>query len=235
MTEAVFAALSAQGLNLQAVFAVAALPAAIREALPDTDAGEPFAQLILIGNAGPALWRAVEATNITSADPIDDFSTQAVCRWLDGLAGGGERQMLYPGTAPVGLQTLGNVAGWHHPSPFMVGIQPHWGTWFAYRAVVLANTRLPISAPVHTTSPCNACGDRPCVRACPAAAMASGRFSLEACLDYRRAPDSACARTCVARLRCPVGAEHRYPEAQIRHAYTHSLRMIRGHEPEREN
>jgi len=220
-----FVPLNAVGLNLQAVFQMDMLPVEMRDA---SMAG--YAQLILIGNAGPALGRAALTAAMDADHPIDTFSTQAVCRWLDSLSGGGERLVLYPGEAPVGLQRLGALAGWHHPSPFMVGIQPQWGTWFAYRVVVLANTALAPTSPLQTRSPCTSCTDRPCVSACPAGAMADGRFSLDACLAWRRASGSSCEQSCMARLACPVGAEHRYDAAQIHHAYGQSLSMIRRFE-----
>lgn len=226
MNADVFAPLDAVGLNLQAVFPVTSLPAAMRDA---TMAG--FAQLILIGNAGPALGRAALAAAMDPTHPIDAFSVHVVSLWLDTVPGGATRCVRYPGATPVGLQTLGALAGWHHPSPFMVGIQPGWGTWFAYRVAVLANTALPATPPLQTCSPCDSCAQRPCVRACPAKAMAQGVFSLDACLQWRRSPGSSCARTCAARLACPVGTEHRYDSAQIHHAYEQSLEMIRAFKP----
>lgn len=222
MNAARFAPLDAAGLNLQAVFPVAFLPAAMRDKTVDG-----FAQLILIGNAGPTLGRAALSAAMDPDHPIDVYSVNVVSRWLDTLPGGRERHVMYPGETPVGLQALGELAGWHHPSPFMVGIQPGWGTWFAYRVAVLANTSLPPTSPLQTRSPCEACVDRPCVSTCPARAMAGGRFSLDDCLRWRRAAGSSCEHTCLARLACPVGIGHRYDEAQIRHGYGQSLRMIR--------
>jgi len=223
MSADLFVPLNAVGLNLQAVFPVATLPAHMRDAAMDG-----FAQLILIGNAGPALGRAALAAAMDPTHPIDAFSVDVVSQWLDTVPGGAIRSVRYPGETPVGLQALGALAGWHHPSPFMVGIQPRWGTWFAYRVAVLANTALTATPPLQTRSPCDSCAQRPCVRACPAKAMAQGAFSLDACLRWRRSPGSSCEQTCVARLACPVGAEHRYDNAQIHHAYGQSLRMIRA-------
>lgn len=219
-----FSALDRAGLNLQAVFDLARLPAKLRERLPGPPAA--FRQLILIGNAGPTLWRAVCAEGICSADPIDDFSIRHVTRWFAQHCHGHHSHRLYPGNAPVDLQTLGRLAGWHHPSPFKIGIHAERGTWFAYRVALLADTHLPLTTAPATPSPCTACKDTPCITACPADAMAGGNFALDACIGYRRQSDSRCASTCLARLACPVGAAHRYDTAQIHHGYTHSLRMI---------
>lgn len=221
-----FAALDAAGLNLQAVFEFSALPADVRAGVAACAPGTTYRQLILIANAGPAMWAALQAARVPGPDPMDDYSRTTVEAWCRDAPGNPHRLLLYPGDAPLGLQRLGELAGWHHPSPFMVGIQPGWGSWFGYRVALLADTALPPTPRVEAPSPCASCSDRPCVAACPGAALAPV-FSLDACLDWRLRPCSSCAETCLARLACPVGAEHRYPEAQIRHSYGGSLAMIR--------
>ena len=227
MSGADFGALDAAGLNLQAVFDVDALPPALAGRLhAQVDPARRFRQLILIGNAGPALWHAVHAAGMTTPDPIDDFSVRCVMRWLAARWAGVAVHRLYPGEAPIDLQGLGRLAGWHHDSPFKVGIQPGWGTWFAYRVALLADTALAPSAPLTTASPCASCTDTPCIAACPAGAMADGGFALDACIGYRQRAGSRCATRCVARMRCPEGAAQRYPDAHIHHVYAHSLRMI---------
>ena len=134
--------------------------------------------------------------------------------------------LLYPGDGPIGLQALGCLAGWHHESPFRVGVNAEWGPWFAYRAVALTDADLPPSVPMSGTSPCASCTASPCVAACPAGALADKDFSLQKCIAYRRQPDSRCRITCVARTRCPVRPEHRYDDAQIAHSYSRSMAMI---------
>jgi hypothetical protein len=59
--------------------------------------------------------------------------------------------------------------------------------------------------------------------------MAGGIFSLPKCADYRKLAGSACAHTCLARLACPIGSEHRYDAEQLRHSYAISLQTIRKH------
>ena len=227
MPEADFAALDAVGLNLRAVFALDQLPDALRDALRnECDAARNYSQLLLIGNGGRAMWQAILREGGRSADPIDDFSVRAVRRWLAAQASGRSYEIVYPGERLVGLQSLGECAGWHFASPFMVGINERWGTWFAYRVAVLANTDFEPTRPVPGESPCTACRPRPCVSACPGKAIEDSGFNLADCVRYRLRADSACQTTCMARLACPVRAEHRYDDEQIRHAYTISLRFI---------
>ena len=223
MPEADFAALDAVGLNLRAVFALDQLPDALRN---ECDPARNYSQLILIGNGGRAMWQAILREGGRSADPIDDFSVREVRRWLAAQASGRSYEIVYPGERLVGLQSLGECAGWHFASPFMVGINERWGTWFAYRVAVLADTDFEPTRPVPGESPCTACRPRPCVSACPGKAIEDSGFNLADCVRYRLRADSACQTTCMARLACPVRAEHRYDDEQIRHAYTISLRFI---------
>ncbi len=112
---------------------------------------------------------------------------------------------------------------------FKVGIDPVWGTWFAYRAAILTDTALPPSAPVHTAHPCETCVDKPCIAACGAGALAGGEFNFPACTAGRLDHASPCALGCTARSACPVGAEHRYADSQVRHSAAGSLAYIRQH------
>jgi len=219
--------LDAVGFNLHAVFDLATLPAAVLEPLAGHD--PRYRQLILLGHGGRRLWEAVRASGIESANPIDDFTLRTVGEWAAEQLPGRVWEAVYPAhdsARPVGLQALGKLAGWHHDSPFMVGINAQWGSWFAYRAVLLAESDFTPTPRVDCGAPCPACAAKPCIVACPAGAMGDGRFDLKRCLDYRSSPESRCALACVARNTCPVAPEHRYPEAQIAHSYGRSLRLM---------
>ena len=232
--------LDAAGLNRQAVFALAELPADIRASLEGIAPLAGYRQLILIGHGGRRLWECVKASGIRSADPIDDFTVRTIAQCFTAHLPDNRYQLLYPSRHPLGLQQLGALAGWHHASPFRVGIDAEWGSWSAYRAVVLADTRFPVQAPVDPRAspcfcgrstptsghPCHSCRTQDCIAACPAGALSDGQFKLERCLAYRKLANSVCRTTCQARLACPVGAEHRYTNEQISHSYRISLRMI---------
>ena len=211
------------GLNRQHVFDLANLPPEVIATLGDTT---PYRQLILIGHGGKALWECVKAAGMVGADPIDDYSVQAVQRCFAEHLPANRYRIVFPGEQPVALQQLGKLAGWHHAAPFMVGIDPEWGTWYAYRAVVLADTHFCPFLAVDRNRPCDSCQTRPCVSACPAGAMNQEGFALEKCLAYRQRGDSHCRHTCLARVACPVGSQHRYDDEQMRHSYSISLQII---------
>lgn len=222
-----FGALDRAGLNLHAVLDLDDLPADIVVPLRRRfDAACRHRQLILIGHAGTALWAALKASAIDSDDPIDEFTVRTVEQWFAAQFPGQRHALVYPGAFPVGLQSLGRIAGWHHASPFMVGIDAQWGSWFAYRAVLLADTGLPPSPPRRGESPCPRCAEKACIAACPGGALAGGTFALEKCLAYRKATASRCKATCLARLACPVGSAHRYCDEQMHHVYSRSMKAI---------
>lgn len=232
MSRAVFpaAAFARDGLNRQAIFDLSALPADIVAALGPTSADDR--QLILLGHAGRRLWDCVQAVGGDSADPIDDYTVRCIAQHFAAHLPGSRYRILYPGPRPLGLQRLGALAGWHHATPFKVGIDAAWGSWFAYRAVVLAASDFRPSAPVDrdngsSSHPCDACAEKTCIAHCPADALAGGSLLLAKCLAYRRQPQSACQFTCLARVACPVGSEHRYSDAQLHHTYARSLALIR--------
>ena len=241
MTEVpLLAALARAGLNLHAVFAVDALPAPLRAALAAAKAPETLPRVWLIGHGGRALWARVSAERarggLPTAHPIDAWSVRCVREALAAHCPAARAHFLYPqpleAPAALDLQRFGALAGWHHPTPFMVGINAAWGTWFAYRALLLTDAPLEPTPRIDTVSPCLSCVARPCRAACPAGALgapadAAARFDLGCCVDYRLETDSACAQTCRARLACPVAPQHRYDDAQLAHCYGESLRMLR--------
>ena len=229
MTQDVFSELDDVGLQLHAVFELDGLPSDIRTQWQEFTNGGAFSQLILIGNAGPMLWSAGKAAAMTSSQPIYGFSGEARSSWFSRHFGACTHQIIYPGSSTIGLQRLGSLAGWHNASPFKVGINQEWGTWFAYRVALLANTTLAITNARQSPSPCDQCDEKPCIAACPAQAMSSGEFKLDSCIDYRTQAGSRCGESCISRLNCPVGSIHRYDPEQIAHGYSQSLSMILHH------
>lgn len=232
---AVFGPLAEQGLSLQAVWDIDTLPADVLQGLCLSAAERAsWRQLVLIGHHGRAFWEALQRRGMHGSDPVDTFVAECVRRWMAASLPGHRWWLVFPGERPVGLQRLGELAGWHQPSPFRVGVDAEWGSWFAYRAVLLTDTALPVTPRRQQSSPCLSCSAQPCVAACPAGALVAGRpevaaagFGLRACIDHRLRPASPCQDRCLARLACPVGEQARYSEAQIAYHYLQSLPAIR--------
>ena len=217
------------GLNCHAVFNLADLPPEARAILSERcPQSANYRQLLLIAHGGRNFWQALQTAGITSEHPVDDFTVASIKGFFTTEHPDAAYDVIYPGCYIISLQELGKLAGWHHPSPFMVGINATWGSWFAYRAVVLANTDFPVTVPVTSPSPCASCDDKPCISSCPAKALDDGEFHLLKCITYRKQADSACKNTCIARVRCPVAREHRYSKAQIQYHYGRSMKIIRN-------
>jgi epoxyqueuosine reductase len=224
------AILNDAGLNCHAVFGIANLAEEVKAILfARCPQAKDYQQLILIGHAGTAFWRSLNERVAEPADqahPVDTFTVAVAEQFFQTEHPAVSWEIVYPGAYTVSLQEVGKLAGWHHASPFMVGVNAHFGSWFAYRALVLANTALPVTATVVSESPCVTCEATPCISACPARALDDGKFHLEKCLGYRQQADSQCKNTCLARRACPVGSEHRYSDEQMHYHYGRSMKMI---------
>lgn len=223
--------LAEQGLNLQAVFAMSSLPDAIHQTLEQaiTEAGANpglFRQLLLLGHGGRRLWECVAAAGHDTANPIDDYSVGCIRDFFASECPTADYRILYPGESLVPLQQLGQLAGWHFPSPFMVGVNSAWGSWYAYRALVVASTDFATSMVPGWQSPCEPCTGKPCMAACPAGAATPQGLDMERCISFRKQQGSPCQRQCLARLACPVGEAHRYTREQLEYHYQLSYRTL---------
>ena len=215
------------GLNLFAVFNIQDLPQAIQTSIQEVN-DDSYQQLMIFGHGGKTMWQALQDSPFKSdKDPVDNFSLQAIQRYFEREHQGAHYQVIYPSEQDlIPLQKLGALAGWHHESPFRIGINQEFGSWFAYRVVVLANTNLELTQPITTASPCENCVDKPCIPACPAGALKRGKLSLQTCINYRLEEHSKCQATCLSRITCPIAQNNRYTKKQISYHYGVSLETI---------
>ena len=217
------------GLNLFAVLDCAALPAGVATTM--TAAGIPldhYSRLVLTGHGGRRFWQKLEEFGWHTVDPVDHYSLAVTQHFIDDYLGTPPVLLIYPAEYLLPLQQLGELAGWSHPSPLGLGINPVYGLWFAYRTAFLTNDQLPLTQSPVTQSPCATCAGKPCITACPAGAVQNpGQFNMSACATFRLGARSACGDRCLARMACPVGPQHRYTLEQIQYHYRHSLTEIR--------
>ncbi len=245
-----FPELAKSGLNLQAAFTISDLPPELINTLSEACAEmDQYRQVILLGHAGRDFWQALLTAKktskqtsslgkgelIASDNPVDSFTLQQVDSYFQQEYPAAKYQCLYPGDQPVDLQAFGRLAGWHGDSPFRLGVNKQWGSWYAYRALVLIDKLPSFDEPCQVktsssqASPCTDCSPKPCVAACPVGALGQthSTFKLQACLDYRVQPGSACSHQCLARSDCPVGKQHKYDQEQMQYHYGVSLEMIK--------
>lgn len=192
--------------------------------------------LLLLANAGPVFWQALQASPIkNNQDPIDDFSVSVAQEFQAKFLGSNTFNQLYPTPAKrshVPLMRLGGLAGWNIPSPLGLGLHPQYGPWSAYRVAWLTQSaQLPkeflitpeqfksidLNALHNAAELCVGCA-APCVTACPANAVKLGEFfNTEACYNHRLPETSECHVHCAARRACPIGQEHQYENEQLAH------------------
>jgi len=220
--------LNSQGLNLQSVFNISELPNPLQEQLKELVGDlQNYKQLILIAHGGKEMWNALHEDVWQTEQPIDQATMNTVQHWFTQNYPGKSHRFIYPSNQPINLQALGELAGWHYPSPFLVGINNVWGSWFAYRAVLLSNTEIDLTPKLESQSPCDSCQSKICVELCPAQACAVGSFDMDACLTYRKSENSKCQKTCLARVACPVAKPHKYSKKQMQYHYGISMKVIK--------
>ena len=210
-----------EGLNLQAVFKLSQLPDGIKEDIDRYAPGaEAYQYLIVLASAGSEFWRNMRQSKEGGSDPVDSF----FIRCAENIFEGEDYNIIYPGN-----HFLPELAGWHHDSTMGLGIHPEFGLWFAYRGLVLSNSEfIPYSESSESAgSPCETCRFKFCVQVCPANAVTTDGYRVQACKDYRLASKSLCQTRCVSRQACPIGKEHRYLLEQLQYHYGFSLAAIR--------
>lgn len=177
----------------------------------------PAETIVLLGFTGGLQWEVYRCSAEASdrmPDPLD--------RWSRRVIGSLAREFgaidIYPnGSVPQPpFQRLATRCEPVHRSPIGLLIHPEWGLWHAYRGALVLAERIELPSFSRSANPCDACGEKPCLSACPVDAFRAGAFNLKACVDHvRSAAGSDCReRGCAARRACPVGVRYRYAQQQ---------------------
>jgi len=180
---------------------------------PDAADGVPGAPatLLLVGNAGPAMWRAFKSAGMGSLDAWVRGTVDRVAAICDAAP-------LYPFDGPPFLpfQRWAQRAEPVHPSPIGVLIHPDYGLWHAWRAALAIGDRLELPAPDERPSPCGSCAEKPCLATCPVGAFTPSGYDVPSCAAHIDSPagGDCLLEGCRARRACPVGTAWRYGTAQ---------------------
>jgi len=170
--------------------------------------------IIIIGNAGPDMWRAFSAARRDEPNPLDSWTR----RIIDPLADAVGARAVYPSDGPPFLpfQRWALASGDVFASPIAPLIHARFGLWHAYRAALLFNEDVPLPERAVTQNPCDSCRDRPCLTTCPVDALGPERLDIPACASHVRSEDGADCRQlgCRARRACPVGRDYHYDADQ---------------------
>ena len=239
LVDAFRAELSSAGLNL-----IAALPAERY----DRDVPERFQlrkrypqyrSLVVIGNGGGDFWKGFRAYCAEHPDffdrnahPLDRYTTSVIERIVSPLLTQAQVcwRLVYPfqfDADPVSFVHLGALAGLGARSLLGVLVHPEYGPWIALRAAVLLDCEIE-PTPVAAFDPCGTCVQKPCVAACPAAAVGPKGWDVPTCTAHRSRETDDCADRCHARWNCVYGQAHRYPIDAMAYHQRRALDAMQG-------
>lgn len=210
-----------QGLLIKAAFAVVA-----SDRVPALENGEPAETLILIGNAGAAMWpQFIDSPEYHDAqpDPLDRWSLRLGRRMAREFGG----RALFPCGGPPFYPFLswarrGDLSV---SSPLGLALHPRYGLWHAFRFALVLPYRLQgLPSLAQSTQPgpafnaCLHCVEQPCLSACPVEAFSAGGYQHLCCAHFlSQDPEHGCNKIgCAARRACPEGKRYKYPPAQAR-------------------
>lgn len=197
---------------------------------PDDKApATPAGTLVMVGNAGGAMWRAFADSpefneRPRRRHPLDDWTARVLGAAADELG----IAVVFPFRGPPyhPFQQWARKSDAVSPSPIGPLIHPEFGLWHAYRGAFVTAARLDLPARPAAPSPCLACDGKPCLSACPVEAFGVRGYAVSQCVSHLRAPEGAdCVGLgCRARRACPLGAAYRYAPAQAAFHQGHFLR-----------
>lgn len=166
---------------------------------------------VMIGNAGPAMWRVFAKARRDESDAMNRWTR----RILDPVAARLGAQVVYPFDGPpwFPFQRWAQRAEPVFPSPIGMLVHPEHGLWHAYRGVLVFQEPVEgLPERGDAASPCESCADKPCLTTCPVNAFGPEGYDVPACADHLRKVEGAecLALGCRARHACPVGSETNY-------------------------
>ena len=180
---------------------------------PAGDVPDSARFVILIGNAGPSMFRRFARER--SGRSLDEWTQAAV----GALAADLDAAAVFPFDMPYPpFLSWARRGGAGHVSPLGLNIHPTFGLWHAYRAALLFPVAFDLPKPSAGAHPCEACDDKPCLSACPVSAFSGTDYDVTACASHLATPPggSCMSGGCLARRACPVGQAFAYEPDQAR-------------------
>ncbi len=183
--------------------------------------------IVMIGNAGPDMWRYFSTNMPECLNPLDGWTKNLVAPRADKLGAG----TAYPGDKPYRpFQRWAMRAEAVTASPLGILIHREFGLWHAYRAALVFDAPVDgIPARADIASPCESCADKPCLTACPVGAFSTAGYDVPLCISHMKTSQGQPCHDggCQARIACPVAKDRQYPEDQ--RAF-HAAAFFRAHE-----
>jgi hypothetical protein len=169
--------------------------------------------VILIGNAGPGMFRRFARAQVRGEDPLDRWCAEVIGKLAEDLGA----RAVFPSDVPaLPFLTWARRSGTSHSSPLGLNIHADYGLWHAYRAALLFPVEFDL-APSSSKHPCDSCADKPCLTTCPVHAFDGRGYDVEVCVDHLTSPAGVACMSggCLARRACPVGKQYSYAPEQM--------------------
>jgi methylmalonic aciduria homocystinuria type C protein len=153
-------------------------------------------------------------------EPLDTYTERCISRAVEALGVPATVRFAHElGQRCVAMQRLAHAAGLAYLTETHLSVHPTYGPWIALRAAVSLAVPGPEGAEPGLVHPCGGCAGR-CQPAFERALAAlAGPPSEASVLD-------AWQVWADFRAACPIGREHRYPEAMLRYHYTKDRRAL---------
>jgi hypothetical protein len=184
-----------------------------RDGVPALGDGSAANFVILIGNAGPTMFRRFARERGKGENPLDRWCAAVISALAETVGA----KAVFPSDKPaLPFLTWARASGLSHVSPLGLNIHADYGLWHAYRAALL----FPIIFDFPQTMskhPCETCVGKPCLTACPVHAFEGQSYNVEACVDHIASVEGAKCMSggCLARRACPVGQHYAYEPEQM--------------------
>lgn len=183
---------------------------------PGDSAPEGCRTLLMIGPAEPAFWPVFAASpemRDGAPDPLDRWSKRVLGAWAADLGA----RALFPSDGPpyapfiAWAKATGRV--WNSPTGILV--HDRAGLMVSFRGALALNTHLVL--PKTPPCPCDTCVEKPCLTACPVAALnEASQYDVPRCKSFldTDAGQSCMTRGCAVRRACPVSDAYNRAEPQ---------------------
>lgn len=195
------------------------------DGVPDLPNGKRPGTVVLVGNAGTAMWDAFVASDASGS--LDNWLRPII----ESVAGEAGAAVVFPENGPPypPVQDWAARAEPVYRSPTGIMIHPEFGLWHVYRAALMFEGWLALPRRQRFANPCDACERKPCLDVCPADAFLPDRFDMPACVSHVDGPEGGNCRNrgCMARRACPVGEKYRYAREQQAFHMDAMLRMAK--------
>lgn len=200
------------GLGMRLVGGFEPVPA---DGVPDLPKPRNVRSVLVIGSAGPAMWRRFSAERPAGPNPLDRWTKER----LSPIAAELGLLAHFPfDKPPLPFQRWAKRAAPLFPSPLGLLIDPYYGLWHALRGAFVSDRDITLPSRVDSASPCQSCVAKPCLSACPVGAFTGSGLDVGRCAGHiATAAGTPCMEGgCRAREACPVGRAFRYDDEQVR-------------------